>query len=291
MVFHMTDKKMLRKARMMNRVTSLLFRLKPLKRTSDRSFRTVETSQGKVKVIEYGFQDKSPAPLYVDMHGGGFVLMIAQVDDEMNLFFREKTGAKIISIDYPKAPDYPYPAAVEAVHEVVQYYINHAEAFSIDTAHVGIGGHSAGANLATVECMAAKERGDMKYVFQMLDYPPLDLSTSAYDKPQPKNSIPPGQATMFDTSYVKPEQRKNPHVSPVYATLEELTGLPPALLIVAGFDSLHDEGVKYGELLQQAGVSVEKHEFENAAHGFTYKKGEDTDKALEIIADFVKKHI
>ncbi len=282
---------MLRKARIMMWASKILFRLKPLKRTSERSFRKVKTSQGVVKVIEYGFQDKTPAPLYVDMHGGGFVLMIAQVDDDMNLYFREKTGVKIISIDYPKAPDFPYPAAVEAVHEVVQYYFNHAEAFGIDSTRIGIGGHSAGANLATVECMIAKERSDMTYIFQMLDYPPLDLDVSAYAKPQPEKCIPPEQATIFDTSYAKPEQRAHPHVSPVYATQEQLIGLPPALLIVAGFDSLHDEGVKYATLLEQAGVSVEKVEFENMAHGFTYNKGEDTVRALAIIADFINRHI
>lgn len=242
-------------------------------------------------MIEYGFHNKTPASLYVDMHGGGFVLMIARVDDDMNFYLHEKTGAKIISIDYSKAPECPYPAAVKVVHEVVQYYISHAEAFGIDATRIGIGGHSAGANLATVECMIAKERGNMKYVFQMLDYPPLDLGISAYDKPQPENCIPPAQARMFDTCYAKPEQRKYSHISPVYATQKELTGLPPTLLIVAGFDSLHDEGVKYAELLQQAGVSVEKHEFKNVAHGFTYKKGKDTDKALAIIADFINRHI
>ena len=121
---------------------------------------------------------------------------------------------------------------------------------------MAIGGHSAGGNLSTVICMKAKKEGEFQFVCQVLDYPPLDLATSPLKKPQPKGAIPPKMALMFNACYVDPAQAKDPYVSPVYATQEDLAGLPPALFILAGGDSLHDEGLKYCEMLKTAGGRV-----------------------------------
>jgi acetyl esterase len=217
--------------------------------------------------------------------------MHAEADEVINLYLREKTGVKIISIDYPKAPEYPFPIPPEAIYETIQWYVAHAAEYGIDTQRIGIGGHSAGANLATVVCMMAEERGDLSFCFQLLDYPPLDLATDAYLKPQPKGCISPRFATLFNACYVaEPYQAENPHISPVFATPEQLDGLPPALLILAGRDSLHDEGVRYAAMLKQAGVSVVLHDFPNAAHGFTYYPSEDTDKAMNLMVEFICKH-
>ena len=80
------------------------------------------------------------------------------------------------------------------------------------------------------------------------------------------------------------------NISPGYATQEQLTGLPPALLIVAGRDSLHDEGVLYGELLKDAGVPLEFHEFADSVHGFTCFNKPDALKGWEVMAGFIRKH-
>jgi acetyl esterase len=208
----------------------------------------------------------------------------------MNLLFREKAGVKIISIDYPKAPEHPYPAAVEAVYEVALYYVANAAAYGIDPARVGIGGHSAGANLATVTCMWVKERGDLNFRFQLLDYPPLDIYTEPLEKRVPKKDMTVRMAPLFNACYASREEAKDPHVSPIFASIQQLAGLPPALIIVAGMDSLHDEGVRYADMLRQAGVEVELHDFENAIHGFTLKESKDSMKARLLMADFIARH-
>jgi len=82
----------------------------------------VKTSHGEIKVLEYGFSSSQITPLFVDLHGGGFLLMSAESDEPMNLYFREKTNVKIISIDYPKAPENPFPIAVEAIYEIIEHY-------------------------------------------------------------------------------------------------------------------------------------------------------------------------
>jgi acetyl esterase len=215
------------------------------------------------------------------------------MDEPMCVYFRKQTGAKIISIDYPKAPAYPYPAAVEAVYEIVKHYVDNAEQYCIDPKSIGIGGHSAGGNLATVICILAKEKGDFTVKYQVLDFPPCDLSIDAYDRPKPKGALSPKMVDMFNVCYFdsNTETARLPYVSPVFATKEQLSGLPPVLLITAGRDSLHNEAVHYLDLLKDAGVSVEHHDFADSVHGFTYYGKPDAKRGWNIMADFIKKHI
>jgi len=155
---------------------------------------------------------------------------------------------------------------------------------------MGIGGHSAGANLAAVTCLRAKESGAYRLRYQVLDYPPLDMATNAFDKPCPKGAIPPKMASLFDLAYVGDSDPKNPEVSPVYASPQQLAGLPPALVILAGGDSLHDEGAKYAAMLRDAGVETEVRDYPVVKHGFTLEKGKEADEAIAEMAAYIKKH-
>lgn len=290
MIWTMKNEKFIRKGKRLKKILSIINKLQIVKPKIEGKPRFVETSHGEIMVLEYGFDSSRISPLYIDMHGGGFLLMSADFDEPMNLYFREKTGVKIISIDYPKAPENPFPIAVEAIYEIIEHYIQNAIAYRIDPQHIGIGGHSAGANLATVTCIRAKEKGDFVFKYQILDYPPLDLSTDPYHKPKHRKAVPPRMAKIFNVCYTGKESAKSPYVSPIFATKEQLMNLPPTLLIVAGYDSLHDEGVKYHKMLKQSGVVVEFHDFQKSAHGFTYKhKKQDAKEALAIIADFIQR--
>jgi acetyl esterase len=243
-------------------------------------------------VLEYGFDSPNAEPLFINMHGGGFVLGWAAMDEPMCVYFCGRAKVKVISIDYPKAPKNPYPVAVEAIYEVVRHYFDNAGAYKIKADNVGIGGHSAGGNLATVMCIKAKEKGEFSFKYQVLDYPPCDMSIDAYDRPNPKGSVSPKMVDMFNACYFNKDAEiaKSPYISPVYAGEEQLAGLPPALLIVAGRDSLHDEGVRYGKLLKNAGVPLEFHDFADSVHGFTGFNKPDAIKGWEIMADFIGKH-
>ena len=251
----------------------------------------IETEFGKVRTLWYGFKNTEKAPIYFDLHGGGFMLGSADMDEMMNLELHKQVGCKIISIEYAKAPEFPYPVAVNQVYAVVKHVFENAEKYAIDNNKMAIGGHSAGGNLGTVSCLKAKKEGTFQFVCQILDYPPLDLATSALDKPQPKGAISPKMALMFDACYVDPPQAKDPLVSPVYATQEDLQGLPPALFILAGRDSLHDEGVKYYEMLKTVGVATECYDYPNAFHGFTYKPSPEAIDAWAKMATFLRKYL
>ena len=185
----------------------------------------LDTGLGKVRTLWYGLENSQPAPLYFDLHGGGFLLGTAAMDDEMNLELQGRVGCKIISINYAKAPDLPYPAAVDQVYAVVGHVAENAEKYGIDRGRMAIGGHSAGANLSTVTCMKAKKEGTFQFVCQILDYPPLDLATDPRDKPRPKGAISPSMAATFNACYVDPDQARDPYVSPLFAPPQDLAGL------------------------------------------------------------------
>ncbi len=290
-----TRGQMIRQGRRMRRAQALMSKLaglfRGLKTHAPREEVWIDTAFGRARTLWYGFENRQTAPVFFDLHGGGFILGSADMDEALNLAFHQQVGCKVISIEYAKAPEHPYPAAVNQVYAVVEHVFDHAEGYVIDPQRMAIGGHSAGANLSTVTCMKAKKAGRFQFACQILDYPPLDLATSALDKPQPEGCIPPHMALMFDACYVDPAQAKDPYVSPVYAAPEDLSGLPPALFILAGRDSLHDEGLKYREMLQAAGVVTECYEYPNAAHGFTLQPSADTTDALDKMATFLKKYL
>ena len=243
----LTREQNIKRARQLSKLDVFVGKLGLLFRNfKDRSPRQeifIDTEYGQVRTLGYGFEKPEKAPVFFDLHGGGFVLGSADMDEAMNIEFNRQVGCKVISIDYAKAPDFPYPVAVDQIYAVIKHVYENAEKYSIDPKRMAIGGHSAGGNLSTVICMKAKKEGDFQFVCQVLDYPPLDLATNPLEKPRPKGAIPPNMALMFNACYVDPVQAKDPYVSPVFATQEDVEGLPPALFILAGGDSLHDEGL------------------------------------------------
>lgn len=252
--------------------------------------RTVDTRRGPIRVLEYGFEDGEVRPLFVDLHGGGFVLGSADMDEAMCLAFLE-AGAKVISIDYPKAPGHPYPAAVEAVRDVVAWYRDRGEALGLDTACMAIGGHSAGGNLATVTCINDLKAGEFHFRCQILDYPALDVCTEPGEKPQPKGALPVWMCRMFNACYAPGELAEELGASPALAAPEDLAGLPPALVILCGRDSLHDEGARYAAALEAAGTAVTVREYPGQAHGFTYSNsGAESRRAIAEMTSFLKEH-
>jgi acetyl esterase len=251
--------------------------------------RFIDTSYGKIRVLEYGFEDKTVKPLVFDLHGGGYILGDAEFDEPMNTQFHKEANVKIVSIRYPKAPEQPFPIPLKASYEVIACYAKNAATERIDASRLGIMGHSAGAAISAGICMMAKGKSDFKLNFQILDYPPLDLATDPGAKPQPKGSLSPGMSRMFNACYVKPEEAKDPLASPVFAKREDLAGLPPALVILAGNDSLHDEGARYIEMLKEAGVPVESKDYPGVPHGFTLKPGPETTDACALMSAYIKK--
>jgi len=254
--------------------------------------RHVDTSHGKIRVLEYGFESDEVKPLYVDIHGGGYCIGFPEMDEGINLLIMSRADVKVISIDWPKAPEHPYPIGLEATYEVVRHYSDNADEYRIDKENIGIGGYSSGGNFATVVPIKAKERGDFKIRYQMLCFPGVDISGNPYGKPGSDKVL---SGEFLEAIYLcylpEPKYGKEPYASPRTAPREMLAGLPPALLISAGQDPLYPQYIDYAARLKEAGVDVEVCHFEDADHGFIYMgQAEDAERACEAIVDFVKKH-
>lgn len=265
---------------------SLFSRLSRFKGRKDRREIRLPTSLGAVPALMYG-SGGGRKPLYVDMHGGGFVLGDPYMDEAMNLEIARGAGCAVISLEYAKAPGHPFPVALLQVLEAVAHIRSRADELGVDPGRIGIGGHSAGANLAAAACIKAGREGLPAFACQLLDYPPLDLATDPFAKPRPAGCIPPEMAVMFNDCYVEPDAARDPLVSPLFAEASELAGLPPALVILAGMDSLRDEGKAYALKLKAAGVPVELREYPDAKHGFTCDKGGDRDRAVGEMIGFL----
>ena len=260
-----------------------------MKKKTSADVRHIDTSYGKIRVLEYGFGSGKASPLLVDIHGGGWALMSPENDEKINLIIRKRTNVKVISIDYPKAPQNPFPIGIEATYEVIKHYSDNAEEYSIDPNNIGTCGYSSGGNFATVACIMANERKDLKIRYQILCYPGTDAAEDPYKKPECKKILSNKMIEQIVLCYVTdPKDAFSPYASPVYAIKDQLTGLPPALMILGGNgDPLTPEGLRYCRNLKDAGVKVELHEFKDALHGFVQFKGEDGEKATELIIDFI----
>jgi len=246
----------------------------------DKSEVFIPTGLGNTRVLEYRPKISGILPVYINLHGGGFVVGSADGDDPWCPLIAEEAGCVVYNVDYRLAPEHKFPTAIEEVYSVAKYLFNNALELGVDLNRIAIGGHSAGGNLATAVCMLNIDQGnEIPFVQQILDYPVLDLLTKAEEKPTFKDAIPIDVATMFNVCYLNySDEAKNPLASPVFA--KGLDRMPAALMITAELDSLANEGRVYAERLKEAGVSVYHKEYKDLPHGFNFS-GVDFNAALD----------
>lgn len=235
-----------------------------------------------IEIVYYSAKAKE-APLLIGFHGGGFLFGGCAMDDEMWSTMCQELGVNIASIGYRKTPDYPYPYALEDAYDSAVYLKEHANEFRFDKNHISTFGNSAGANLAASLCILAKERGGICFKYQILNYPFLDCATSPIDKGDSIMEAP--IMFVFNELYCTHEESKNPTVSPVYATKEQLEGLPKTIICLAENDTLRREGEVYAHHLHDAGVEVVKSVAQGMPHAyFEYAFS----NATEFISEDVK---
>jgi acetyl esterase len=207
-------------------------------------------------------------PAIVYFHGGGFVVGDLDCYEALCRTFANESGCRVIAVDYRLAPEHPFPAAVEDCFAALKWIELNASALSIDPNRIVVAGESAGANLAAVVSLLAKDKANPKIVFQVLIYPPTQFGGVSSERP-PASSYLLDQRSIdwFQSHYLpKDVDRADPRLSPLAA--KDATGLPPAYIVTAGFDPLRDEGVAYAEKLRQAGVPVTYVDYPSMIHGF-----------------------
>lgn len=214
-----------------------------------------------------------PFPAIVYFHGGGFVLADRDVYDNTPRALANALDAVVVSSDYRLAPENPYPASHDDAQAAFRYVSAHPDEFNINPRRIAIAGESAGANLATVVAMRQKRDGGAMPVFQLLVYPFLsnDLSTPSHRK-NGHGLFFIGNADIewFWRHELGADWRSNrdPLALPIYATADQLRGLPPAHVVVAALDPLLDEGTQYATMLRSAGVPVTIQQYDGVTHEF-----------------------
>ena len=223
--------------------------------------------------------DKAPCLLY--FHGGGFVLEAAGYHYANAMRYAREVGCRVVFPLYRLAPGHPFPVFFEDCYAAFCWAYDHREALGIDAAHMGVGGDSAGATLAVGVCLMARERKHpVTFRFQMLPYPFLDARNES-ESCKRFTDTPMWNSALSDR--IGPMTRvakTDPHYvwySPVEA--DSFAGLPPAYIETAEFDCLHDDGILYAALLQQAGIEVTLNETAGTMHGFDIATGAPTTRA------------
>jgi acetyl esterase len=224
-----------------------------------------------------------PLPILVFFHGGGWVFGNLDSYDIHCRYLCNQADCIVVSVEYRLAPEHKFPSAVEDAFAATQWVAANASTFGGDPKRIAVGGDSAGGTLSTVVAQLAKAKGGPKLIFQLLVYP----TTCMVPKFPSRETN--GQGYLLTTDYIKwcnthylnsETDRLDHRASPALA--EDLRGLPPALIITAGFDPFVDEGEYYAEKLRVAGVEVEYTCYEDMIHGFICMPdvSEGADKAL-----------
>ena len=210
------------------------------------------------------------APLLVFFHGGGFVVGDIESHDGLCRMICRDAAIHVLSVDYRLAPEHKAPAAVDDCVAAYRWALGHAVELGADPCRIGVGGDSAGGNLAALVALRSRDEGIPQPALQVLLYPVLDLCA----KTQSRTLFSDGfflskqdmdwfrELYLGDTDLAADDAR----VSPLMAA--DLSGLASALVLTAGFDPLRDEGNEYAAALRSAGVTVDHRQFDALTHGF-----------------------
>jgi len=211
----------------------------------------------------------SPQPALIYFHGGGWVIGDLESHDQACRALANATSCIVVAVDYRLAPEHKFPAAAEDAMAATKWIAVNAERLGIDGARLAVGGDSAGGNLAAVVALDARDRATPRIVFQLLIYPSADMSMDWPSVERHAQQLPLTRAAMhwFIAHYLRGAADKADwRASPLRAA--SLKGLPPALVVTAGFDPLCDEGQAYAQALRAAGVPVVHELFARQIHGF-----------------------
>ncbi len=209
----------------------------------------------------------SPGPLLVYFHGGGFWCGDLDTHDAVCRFQAEQSGVRVLSVAYRLAPEHAFPAAHDDAAAAYAWTVEHAAELGADRARLGVGGDSAGGNLAAGVAIEAARHG-WPCAVQLLVYPTTQAAreTTSYRQFGEGFYLTRAFVARGEESYARDVPADDPRLSPLHADLP--SGLAPALVYTAAFDPLRDEGEAYADRLRASGVEVDLTRFGDQVHGF-----------------------
>jgi acetyl esterase len=226
---------------------------------------------GKFQALVYTPEGASgPLPVLIYYHGGGHVIGSPETHDPTARNLCAGAHCKVVSVNYRKGPEHKFPAAVEDAFAAVQWCAENASSIGVDASRIAVGGDSAGGNLAVVAALMARDAGGPALCFQLLVYPVADYrcKSDSYERYSTGYGLLEADTMIwFQNHYLNtPAEGDDWRASPLLAS--DLSGLPPALVMTAQYDVLHDDGAALADALVAAGNSVTYEEYPGMIHGF-----------------------
>lgn len=212
-----------------------------------------------------------PLPVILYVHGAGWVFGNAHTHDRLVRELAVNVGAAVVFPDYSLSPEARYPVAIEQNYATAQWVVAHGAEHGLAGARLAVAGDSVGGNMSAALTLQAKERGDVRLAAQVLFYPVTDASfdTASYHEFAEGYFLRRDAMRWFWDQYTtSEEQRGEITASPLRASVEQLAGLPRALVITGEADVLRDEGEAYAGKLREAGVAVTAVRYQGIIHDF-----------------------
>lgn len=254
--------------------------------------RTIPGPGGEIPVRIYTPEGEGPFPSLVFYHGGGWVIGDLDTVDVPCRLLTNRANCVVVSVDYRLAPEHKFPAAADDAYAAAKWVVENGPSIQVDSSRVAVGGDSAGGNLAAVVSLLARDKNEIDLAYQLLIYPVTNYSyeTVSYRDNADGYLLTKDSMVWFWDHYLRDaEDGKNPYASPLRT--EDLSNLPPTLVITAEFDPLRDEGEDYAQRLKEAGVQVEETRYNGMIHGFFWMPGalEQGMQAVNQAADALKR--
>jgi acetyl esterase len=256
---------------------------------------TIPGPAGPIPARHYAPNGPRASALLVFYHGGGQVIGSLDTHDDLCRTICRDGNMGVLSVDYRLAPEHPAPAGADDSFAAFQWAVEHAADLGADPDRIAVGGDSAGGNLAAVVAQRSQHEGRARPALQLLIYPVVNYR----DETRSQTLFASGYfLTKHDLHWFRGKfldgadlDASDPRVSPLLA--DDLSGLPPALVLTGGFDPLRDEGRQYADAMRAAGVTVDHREFGSLVHGFTnfFPLGGDSAAATAEMISALRAHL
>jgi len=252
----------------------------------------IRADEGNLLIRLYYPEENKPLPLLLYFHPGGFVKGDIDTHDSVCRSLAAASGLIVASVNYPLAPENPFPKGLKAAKSVLHWLATHPQEISSD-GRIAVAGENAGGNLAAVLTHEVKNQPHPKISFQVLIYPQTDLtfSTLSHQEYGSGYLLERDSIEWYKKQYLPPNHDPaDPRVSPLFAA--DFSNLPPALIITAEFDPMRDEGETYAQKLKEKGVPVKLKRYKGMVHGFFQMAGllDDARLAIAEVGETLKTH-
>jgi acetyl esterase len=233
----------------------------------------------------YTPEGDGPFPGLVFFHGSGWTVSNIEIADAPHRALANRTGCVVVAVNYQKAPEHKFPIPFDDAYAATCWVAEHADELGIDAGRLGVGGDSAGGNLAAAVCLKARDDAAPALAYQLLVYPATDyrFDLPSYSENSEGYLLTTAGMRWFWAQYLADESdAANPLACPMRAA--DHTGLPPAIIITAEYDPLRDDGEAFAERLKASGVPVIARRYPGMVHGFLWMSGV-VDRSRQLIDD------